>query len=113
MIQGLGRNDLQLLLLFGEHLQVEQLLVEVSRNSTARILDDQGLPSCQMLGRSVGNDLVNDIVELDLEVFGDDAVIMDGEEEIQVNCWVEGAVNVIRRTRQDSKLSIIKLDKCG
>jgi hypothetical protein len=44
-------------------------LVQESRNGTIEVLNDKDLASSKILGRAIRNDLVNDIVELDLEIF--------------------------------------------
>jgi len=50
-----------------------------------------------MLGKSVGDDLVGDIIELDLEVLGNGAGKMDREEEIQIKGRVQRSVDIISR----------------
>ena len=60
-------------------------MVEVGRDSTILILNDQDLASDKILGRSLGNDLVCEGIEMDQQIFSNGAGVMDGEQEIQVN----------------------------
>ena len=110
-IQRFGRYNLGLFRQFEEYLEGEELVIEVSGNSAGSILKEQDLTTCQMLGRTSRDDLVEDSIELDLEVLGDDAEVMDGEKEIQVKGGIEGNMRIASRSWQDSEFVVVELDE--
>ena len=66
------------------------MAIEIGSHVPDLILGDQDFAFCQGASGSVGEDLVGDMIDLDLEVLGNDAGVMHGEEEVQVDGWIQG-----------------------
>lgn len=88
-------------------------MVEESRDIADIILEDEGFAFSEMPDRTGGDDLVGDIVELDLQILGDDAGVVDGKDEIEVGGSVERQVGVTRGTGQNGELAVVGLEELG
>ena len=91
-----GGFDCGLFWLLPELLDGQELVVEVENDLLIRIQDGRDLSTLQGISGPSGFDLIDDPIELDLEVLGDDPGVMAGENAIEVNSGIKGDMSIVR-----------------
>ena len=84
MIEGFGVHDFSLTLRFMVDGVREGFVLIQDRDDSLRIFTDGDLSFTQGIPWAVGLDLVNDLVGLDGQVFGEDAGFLMGQDQVQV-----------------------------
>ena len=83
------------------------------RDDTSVVTSDQDFLFGIVVSWMTGHDLINLASIMDEQGFGDDAEIMDGEKEVQVQSFIQWSMVVEACSRYHSKSTLIVKHKLG
>jgi len=102
----LGGDDFGLAFLLVEEGVIQRFAFVENGNLSVLVLANGDRPFVEGVGRTIGLDLVDHLLELEGQVFGEGAGLLPGQDLIQILVAGQGAMGVERTAGGDGKASV-------